>query len=261
MAYMIAVCHQKGGVAKTTTALALGACLAEQEQRTLLIDLDHSANLTTGLGLSPVKARKSAADILLGNDTLSSIRQETSIPRLDVVPSNGDMVTVSRFLSLRPQYEYLLHNSLTQNELAYDFVLMDCPPSLGHITMTALTAAHMALIPMQCEYYAVQSLSSVFKAIKATRAKSNPQLRFRLLITMFDRRGSLHSKIYNQVKQRYDNALLNTLIGFDSKLRESQMVGVPVTIHAPRTRAVQQYRSLAREIYAYVETQEIPQPA
>jgi chromosome partitioning protein len=263
--FVITVCHQKGGVAKTTTVSALGASMAEAEYRTLVIDLDPSTNLTTGLGLNPAKVNKSAADILLGNEPIANVCRPTDMTYLDIVPSNADMGTVSRFLYLRKRYEFLIKENLDQMTLdgfrIYDFVIIDCPPSLDSITTTALTAANMAIIPTQCEYYSIQALNGVFRAVKNTRERTNPSLRYRILVTMFDRRGKLHTRIYEHFKQRFSDAILNTVIGFDSKLRESQMLGVPVIVHAPKTRAAQQYRSLSSELYAYVQTQSVPQPA
>ncbi len=258
--FLIAICHQKGGVAKTTTVLSLGACFAEQGLSTMLVDLDPSANLTSGVGLAPNKVRKSAADILLGNDPVSRVAQATAVTGMDIIPSNPDMAAAARFLSLRPRYETLLRTGFTQDGSSkYDMVLMDCPPSLGPLAIVALGAANLALIPIQCEFYSLQALDGLFDAIRATRAKTNPQLAYRLLITMFDRRGSLHGRVLELIHEQLPGALCETMIGFDSKVRESQLFGLPITVHAPNTRASQQYRCLASEIYAYVETQTEPQ--
>jgi chromosome partitioning protein len=260
--YRIAICHQKGGVAKTTTAISLGACLAERGAQVLLVDLDPAANLTSGLGLAPAQQPRSAADLLLGNDVLENVVQKTDFTGLDLVPANADMVLASRFLYLRPQHEYLLKKCFSQDGLEkYDFVILDCPPSLGPLAITALTAADLALIPTQCEYYSVQALDGLLGAIRATRAKTNPRLIYRLLVTMYDRRGSLHTRVLSVIQERLPEALLETMIGFDSKLRESQMFGVPVTVLAPNTRGALQYRSLASEICVYAEAQTLPQPA
>lgn len=256
--YVIAVCHQKGGVAKTTTVSSLGAALAEQNQRTLLIDLDPSGNLTYGLGFSPASVSRSAADILLGNESLESLRQFTPVKGLDIIPSSSEMATVARFLNLRPNFENLLRRSLEQkvngNLAIYDFVLIDCPPTLGALTVTALTAARMALIPTQCEYYSLQALEGIFKTIASVRTNFNPDLFYRLLVTMYDRRGHLHTRVLAMLRERFASQLFENMIGFDSKLRESQLVGLPVTAHAPRTRAALQYRLLAGELYHYAST-------
>ena len=260
--FVIAVCHQKGGVAKTTTVSSVGACLAEQNQRVLLVDLDPSANLTAGLGLNPAQISRSAADVLLGNDTLAMVRQPSGFAGIDLVPSNAEMLTAFRFLHVRPQYEHLLERSITQDGLPpYDFVLMDCPPSLGAVTISAAVAADLVLIPTQCEYYALQALDRLFKAISQTRARYNPRLRLRLLVTMFDQRGHLHSQVLAELKQRYAGTLMETIIGFDGNLRKSQFAGEPVTHFAPASRAASQYRSLAEELRAYVQTQTVFQPA
>ncbi len=263
MPYVIAICHQKGGVAKTTTVSALGSALAMLGQKTLLIDLDPSGNLTCGLGFTPATISNSAADILLGNDPLESICRPTSVQGLDIAPSNPEMSTVSRFLYLRPRFEFLLQNSLQRYEKnglgGYDFVLIDCPPTLGPLTVTALTAARLALIPTQCEYYSLQALDGVFKAIASVKARTNSELEYRLLITMFDRRGLLHTRVLALLRERFNRVMFNTMIGFDSKLRESQLVGTPIIIHAPRTRAARQYLSLALELYRHVRNQLAPQ--
>ncbi len=262
MPYVIAVCHQKGGVAKTTTVSTLGAALAEQNQKTLLIDLDPSGNLTFGLGFVSGNEARSAADVLLGNDTLQNIRQLTDVEGLDIITSNSEMATVARFLNLRPKFEQLLRSSIEQHahssKHVYDFVLIDCPPTLGPLTVTALTAARMALIPTQCEYYSLQALDGIFKAISNPRANYNPALQYRLLVTMYDRRGLLHTRVLNMLRDRFGEVLFQNMIGFDSKLRESQLVGLPVTAHAPRTRAALQYRLLAGELYKEVASQIAP---
>jgi chromosome partitioning protein len=254
MPYVIALCHQKGGVAKTTTALALGACLVEQQCETLLIDLDPQSNLTAGMGLDPLEVRRSAADVLLGNETLIRVSRETGTPGLDLVPSNADMLTVSHFLYLRAGYEYVLRDSLAQPGVAhYDVALIDCPPSLGEVTLTALTAADLVIVPTQCEYFSMQALDSTLKLVSLVRAKTNPRLAFRLLITMFDLRGKLHSRALAYLQNHFANALLQTAIGVDTKLRESQMIGQPVTAYAPHSRSAQQYRQLAEELMTYVQ--------
>lgn len=256
MPYVIAICHQKGGVAKTTTALSLGACFVERRCETLLIDLDPQANLTGGMGLNPAEMRRSAADILLGNETLLRVSRETSLPGLDVIPSNADMLTVSKYLYLRSPYEYLLRDSLARADVAsYDLAVIDCPPSLGPLTVCALTAADLVVVPTQCEYFSMQALNSTLKLIQLARAKTNPRLAHRLLVTMLDQRGRLHGRVLAHLQQRFPEAVLQTLIGVDSKLRESQLAGRPITVHANSSRGAQHYRQLAEELLTYVERQ------
>lgn len=259
---MIAVCHQKGGVAKTTTTSVLATIIAMDGHPTLAIDLDPTGNLTASFGLNIANARRSAADILLGNIPLSSVCTTTQLEGLDLIPSNGELSTTSRFLSRRSRYEYLLRTSLVQpGTTGYRYILIDCPPSVAALTTTALTAANLAIVPIQCEYYCLQTLDTMFKIIQQVRANTNPGLCYRLLVVMYDQRGSLHMRVLELLRGRYHDALFNTVIGFDSKLRESQLAGIPIPLFSPRSRATQQYQTLARELYNYVENQTLPESA
>lgn len=250
---VIAVCHKKGGVAKTTTVSALGAALAEQGHSTLLIDLDPSANLTAGLGISPRQVKKSAADILLGNAKLTTLNHTTDTPGLDIIPAGPDMAAASQVLSVRPQHENILRRSISQQNLPHEFIIIDCPPAMASLTTAALTAADLAIIPTQCEYFAIQAINTIFRYIRQVRHEHNPNLSYKLLVTMFDRRGKLHSQLYEKLKAHYTDAIFETVIGFDSKLRASQIAGQPITVFAPKTRAAVQYRNLAKETYNYVQ--------
>jgi len=254
MPYVIALWHQKGGVAKTTTAISLAACLVEKHHETLVIDLDVQANLTTGLGADPSKVRYSAADVLMGNASLLSISRETSLPGLDLVGANASLLTVARYLHVRENYEYLLRETFAQPSLThYDFIVLDCPPQVGPMTIAALTAANLVIAPTQCEYFSVQALRQTLDLVELVRHKTNPTLAYRILVTMFDLRGTLHSRLLEQLRAHFAGGLFNTTIGFDSKLRESQLAGKPVTLHSPASRSVQQYRQLAEEMLAYVQ--------
>jgi len=259
--YIIAVSHQKGGVAKTTTTLSLGACFAERNQRTLLIDLDPQGSLTSGLGLSPAEMTRSASDVLMGLEPLSSVVRETELPNLSIVPSNADMIMAAQCLQSLARYEYKLKDSLTDPALSpYDIVLLDCGPSLGALTIAALTASDMAIIPTQCEYFSLQALNSTFELVRAVRAKTNTRIKFRLLVTMFDLRGKLHSQTLAYIQQHFSAAILQTIIGFDSKLRESQVAGKPITAYAHGSRGALQYRQLAEELRTDVQ-RPVPQAA
>ena len=251
--YVIAVCHQKGGVAKTTTVSALGASLAESGHSSLLIDLDPSGNLTAGFGLDPRQTKESTTDILLGNAELDSLSQSAGPPGLRIVPSGRDMAAASQILGVRPTYETILRRSIEYKNLPYDYIIIDCPPSMAALTTAALTAANLAIIPTQCEYFAIQAINTIFGYIRRVRAEHNSLLSYKLLVTMFDRRGKLHTELYERLKVHYNNAIFETVIGFDSKLRASQIAGQPVTVFASRTRAAGQYRDLARELDTYVQ--------
>ena len=255
--YVITVCHQKGGVAKTTTVSALGAALAEGGHPTLLVDLDPSANLTAGLGINPRQVQMSTADILLGNAELATLTQSDGIPDLNIIPSGPDMAAASQVLAARPHYESILRRAINQQDLPYEYVIIDCPPSMAALTTAALTASNLAIIPTQCEYFAIQAISTIFGYIRRVRSDHNHQLSYKLLITMFDRRGKLHTQLYERLEAHYAKAIFETVIGFDSKLRASQIAGQPITTFAPRTRAAGQYRDLAKEIDTYVQEQKV----
>ena len=251
--YVIAICHQKGGVAKTTTTLSLGASLVERGTETLVIDLDPQANLTASIGLDSNNMEFSIAEALLGEADLASIRLETSLPGLDIVPASAGMFTVGRELYKTEDYEYRLRRVLARPALSdYGFVLLDCPPSLGPLTFNALTAADLLIIPTQCEYFSIQALTDMFEIVNLIRERTNPHLLYRLLVTMFDGRGTFHTRMLEQMREYFKEGLLQTIIGFDTKLREAQLAGLPVTVHAPQSRGAQQYRQLAEELTIHV---------
>jgi chromosome partitioning protein len=262
MPFVIALWHQKGGVAKTTTALSLGGCFVEKGHETLLIDLDLQANLTSGLGVNPAEIRHSIADVLLGNELLMRLSRETSVPGLELVPANDDMLLVSRHLQLRQGYETVLRESLSRPDAAhYAFILLDCPPSVGPVTIAALTAAQMVIVPTQGEYFSMQALSQSLDLVQMVRARTNPGLGYRLLMTMYDQRGQLHTRALEHLRQHFAQAMLQTVIGVDSKLRESQLAGKPITVHAHGSRGAQHYRQLAEELLTYVQQQKVLQAA
>lgn len=253
MSYVIAICHQKGGVAKTTTTLGLGASFVERQAETLIIDLDPQANLTASIGLNTAEMKFSIAELLLGEADLASVRLETSLPGLDIIPSNAAMLTLGRQLLDIPDYEYRLREVLSGPTVAdYELILLDCPPSVGPLTFNALTAADLLVIPTQCEYFSIQALTDMFELVKVVRDRTNPALTYRLLATMFDGRGNFHARMLAQMREYFNEGLLQTIISFDTKLREAQVAGQPITIHAPQSRGAGQYRQLAEELSVYV---------
>jgi chromosome partitioning protein len=255
MSYIIAICHQKGGVAKTTTTLGLGACFVERGVETLVVDLDPQANLTFNIGLEPGKAPFSVAEVLTGEVDPARVAMESSLPGLDIIPSNPSMLDIGRRLYQMPEYEFRLRQALQNRALAeYAVVLLDCPPSVGPLTINALTAADLLIIPTLCEYYSIQALSEMFELVNVIRDRTNPPLTYRLLVTMFDGRGKFHTHMLEQLRGYFQDGLLNTMIGFDTKLREAQAAGSPITVHAPQSRGANQYRQLAEELYPYVST-------
>ena len=258
--YTISITNEKGGVAKTTTTLALGGALVEAGYEVLLVDLDTQANLTLGLGFIPGKIRRTIADVLMNAATLVSASRETEIPGLDLVPSNAEMGMAERFLPVRQNYEELLKGALS-NTNKYDFVLLDCPPSLGAVTTNALKAANLVIAPTQPEYFSVYGLRSVMAAIRKVRSQGNPDLAYYILITMMDRRNRIHRTLRDQLQNTFGDGLLSTVIEVDTKLRESSVAGRPIIYHSPHSRSAGQYRALAQELIRHVEARSTEEAA
>jgi chromosome partitioning protein len=252
MSTTIAISNQKGGVAKTTTCVSLGACLAELGKSILLIDLDPQANLTTSLGLRPEKLRRAVDDALLGNTSLVSVSRESAVFGLDIVPANRMLIVLDKILYGRPNYQFHLKRGVDAiGEGFYDFVLIDCPPSFGTLTLNALTAADMLIIPVQCDFYSAYSLRHFLRLTQQVREKTNPWLTCHVLATMYDRRNKICQVVREQMREGLDGILFKTTIEIDTKLRESPAFGQPITLYAPKTRGAQQYRALAKELLDY----------
>jgi len=249
MTTTIAVSNQKGGVAKTTTCLSLGACLAELKQSVLLIDLDPQANLTVSLGFKPQNIRRAVDEALLGNASLVSVSRESPVCGLDIVPANRMLIVLDKILYKRPGYQFHLKKGMdAMGEGFYDFVIIDCPPSFGTLTLNALTAADLLIIPVQCDYYAAYSLRHFVKLVQQVREKTNPWLTYKVLATMYDRRNKICQIILKQMRRALGQVLFKNIIEVDTKLRESPAFGQPITLYAPKTRGTQQYRALAKEL-------------
>jgi chromosome partitioning protein len=248
---VIAVANQKGGVAKTTTVVSLGGALVEHEKEVLLVDLDAQANLTLALGNDPARIRGSITEVLFDSAKLVSVSRETSIPGLDLVPSNSGMELAERFLPVRKDYEVILRHSLNTG-LAYDFVVLDCPPLIGAVTVNALIAADMLIVPTQTEYFSAHALKALMGTIRRVRDEHNPNLIYRILITMYDRRNRIHREVGEQIRTAFGAGVFQTEIGIDTKLRESAVEGVPITHYRKSSRSAEQYTTLAQEIIQYV---------
>ena len=245
----IAINNQKGGVAKTTTCLSLGACLVEMGHSVLLIDLDPQAHLTLSLGLDPGNLRRTIGDALLANTSLVSVSRESAVFDLDIAPANQELALIDKLLYGRKGYEFQLRHRLeAMSDDLYDIVLIDCPPSINTLTLNALTAANLLIIPVQCEYLATQSLQRIIGLVKLVQAKTNPGLTYQMLITMYDRRNKICQLIYDRMQRELSQILCKTIIEVDTKLRESPAFGLPITLYAPETRGAQQYRALAKEL-------------
>jgi chromosome partitioning protein len=251
--YTIAVSNEKGGVAKTTSTVSLGACLAEMGCKVLVIDLDPQANLTLALGLEPGQQTPSVDAAFLKDTPLENIITPTEFTFLSIVPSQEALGLVERILPSKRQYQYYLKHSLQRMERPFDFVLLDCPPTLGVLTLNAMIAANLLLIPTQAEYFSVYALRNLMAWIRQVRIQDNPTLTYRLLLTMFDRRNRTHRVLSEQLRQSFSTGLLQSMIEIDTKLREAPIAGKPIIYHAPKSRASLQYRTLAQEIFEYAK--------
>jgi len=249
VAITIAINNHKGGVAKTTTCLSVGGALAEMGYSVLLIDLDPQAHLSLSLGVKPDRLRRTIGDALLRKASLVSISKESSVFGLDIAPANSRLALIEKLLYGQKGYEFNLKKRIEGlSDGLYDVVLIDSPPSMGTLTLNALTAADLLVIPVQAEYYASYSLIQLAGLAKLVRKKTNPHLTYRVLVTMYDRRNKVCNIILEQIKADLQQVLLNTIIEVDTKLRECPAFGQPITVYAPQTRSARQYRALAKEL-------------
>jgi chromosome partitioning protein len=253
MAFIVAMSNEKGGVAKTTSTLSLGAALAELNHRVLLVDLDPQANLSLALGLEMGEAEITSANVIVENTALRTAIRKTDVTNLDLVPSNARIESAEQFLPMRSNYLSTLRNAFENASLTYDYVLLDCPPALGAITLNALSAADLLIIPTQAEYFSAYALRNMMGSIRRVRQESNPNLAYRILVTLLDRRNRTHRNIFEQLQTTFGQGVFTTVIEIDTKLRESPIAGVPITYYKPSSRGSQQYRVLAQELIEYAK--------
>lgn len=252
MTIIICVANEKGGVAKTTTTISMGAALVESGLSTLLVDLDAQANLTLALNAIQ-KGQPAITQVLLEAAPARSAVRETGIPHLDLIPSSGEMGLAERFLPMRQNYEKTLAQAFNAAHWDYDFVILDCPPFLGAVTYNALMACNLLIMPTQAEFFSINALRNMMATVRRVRALGNAQLTYRLLLTMYDRRNRIHRTLSEQLRATFGSGVLETVIETDTKLRESPIAGLPIIYHAPKSRSALQYRALAQEIITYVK--------
>ncbi len=253
MTFIIAMSNEKGGVAKTTSTLSLGAALAEFEHRVLLIDLDPQSNLSLALGFEAAEAEITSANVLIDNAALKTAIRKTEVKNLDLITSNPRIENAEQFLPMRSHYMATLRSALEADPLPYDYILLDCPPALGAITLNALSAADLLIIPTQAEYFSAYALRNMMGTIRRVRQESNPNLAYRILVTLLDRRNRTHRNIFEQLQATFGQGVFTTVIEIDTKLRESPIAGMPITQYKPTSRGSQQYRVLAQELIEYAK--------
>ena len=244
---VLVMSNQKGGVGKTTTAISLGAALVERGQRVLIVDLDPQANATSGLGISKERAN-GIYGVLLRERPLAEAVVTTAVPDLDLVPSGPEMASAEVELVPMMAREYRLKRALEGVRDQYDYVLIDCPPSLGLLTVNALTAADEVIVPVQCEYLALEGLSQLTATLELVRRNLNRDLRLRgLLLTMFDRRTNLSQQVADEVRAHFKNTF-RTIIPRSVRLSEAPSHGLPISQYDPSSRANRAYDDLAKEL-------------
>jgi chromosome partitioning protein len=247
---IICIANQKGGVGKTTTAVNLSASLAAAGKKTLLIDADSQGNATSGLGIDRIlHGQSNFYHAMIGQVKLDSVIVETALPYLHMVPSNQDLIGMEvEFVHLEDR-EVRLRKLLQSMERSYDFIIVDCPPSLGFMTVNALVAAHALIVPLQCEYYALEGLSYLLNTVKLVKANLNPGLSLDgILLTMFDARNSLAHRVAEDVRKHLGNKVLKTIIPRNVRLSESPSHGLPIILYDVKSRGAFAYMALAEEI-------------
>ena len=249
MVRIIAITNQKGGVGKTTTVINLAACLAEAEQRVLVVDFDPQGNTTSGLAdMFDTEDARTSYDLICGAPPEECVLKGED-ENLDLIPADMDLSGAEAEFQDIDQRALMLKNALEHLKDSYEYVIIDCPPSLNVLTVNALTAADSALIPIQCEYYALEGLSQILQTISIVRQKLNPRLKVEgVLFTMFDQRTNLCQQVVDSVKESLKEHIFQTLIPRNVKLAEAPSFGLPITRYEPQSRGADSYRLLAAEL-------------
>jgi chromosome partitioning protein len=251
MGKIIAISNQKGGVGKTTTAVNLGACLAQLGEKVLVIDHDPQGNTTSGLGLKKSEIKKCIYDVLINEVSLDEVIITTQIETLSVVPATIKLAGAEAELVGMLARDQRLKRAIEPIKDRYDYILIDCPPSLGNLTINALAAADSIIVPIQCEYYALEGLSQLMKTIQLVQKYSNPNLQIEgVLLTMYDSRTNLSVQVSDEVRNYFDGKVYRSIIPRNIRLSEAPSYGLPITLYDEKSKGAEAYLELAKEVKA-----------
>ncbi|HEY3445265.1 MAG TPA: AAA family ATPase [Myxococcales bacterium] len=249
MGRIFAISNQKGGVGKTTTAINLGASLASDERKTLVVDIDPQANAGSGLGIDVRELEKSIYDVLLGEATFDEVVLKTELKFLDVLPAARDLAGAEVELVGLERREFRLREALAKAKSKYDYILIDCPPSLSLLTINALVAADAVLIPLQTEYFALEGISELLNTVELVKQELNPKLELEgIVLTMYDPRLSIAHQVAEEARNHFEDKVFDTVIPRNVRLTECPSYGKPIVLYDLRSKGCESYLSLAREL-------------
>ena len=249
MGRIIAIANQKGGVGKTTTAINLSACLAEKGKKVLSVDMDPQGNMTSGLGLDKNNVERTIYDLIIGEAEIQDVIKKDVIENLDIIPTSIDLSAAEIELIDVEDNEYILRNAIHKVKNEYDFIIIDCPPSLSMLTINAMTTADSVLVPIQCEYYALEGLSQLIHTVELVKERLNDNLEIEgVVFTMYDARTNLSLQVVENVKDNLNQTIYKTIIPRNIRLAEAPSYGMPINLYDGKSAGADSYRRLAEEV-------------